>query len=332
MRGKLIKLASLPPEENAQLREILIDPSSTEADFKKVARAAEADIKTFMRESSFFENIITPKPITNADLIPRKDSELPYRLISLDINTRGAVTVPFGTAKDFSIFTQRRGAVEYHKVQTPIYQKDVNELRTEMYDVRAEISQKLLNDIDTEIDTDAIAALDTIVGDYDGNGLAGFQQHYKAGATADDGIPDLASGLSRDALRFMKGVFSNLRIPIGTLLMNTYTADYFATLPRDEIGGDMAQATWKEGLKGIGSNVVSGIPFIITIKNDLVPNNVVYAFAEQDFLGVYDVLEDTTVTIKRVEDFIQMSAQRIIGSTIANLAAVAKFDLNPITD
>ena len=78
-----------------------------------------------------------------------------------------------------------------------------------------------------------------------------------------------------------------------------------------------------------------GVPWISTIKNNLVLNGVMYQFAPKEFLGNALMLEDITVTIKKEYDIIRMRAQEQVGLTIGATQGLQKLNYtmtSPIPD
>ena len=68
---------------------------------------------------------------------------------------------------------------------------------------------------------------------------------------------------------------------------------------------------------------------IFTIKRDLVTDNVIYLFAEPQFLGKFYTLHEVTMYVEKKKDILRTSAREIISVTIANVAGVAKVTFVP---
>jgi hypothetical protein len=126
----------------------------------------------------------------------------------------------------------------------------------------------------------------------------------------------------------IKKYLEKQRLNNGVFLMNTSTAKEFEKYDRLEIGGDLSQEIWKNGLKAIGDAVVGGVPHVYSIKDNLVEDNVIYLFTEPNFLGKFYTLEDIKLYVERKEDQIKMFASEVIGCGILNMAGVVKIDLN----
>lgn len=314
------------PALNQQLIDSIVQARDGER-LTKIAAAGEDLIRTHIRESGFLRKIIPPKTITNEELDRVVEHDRPVRIEELETNHKGAVSIPFNVSSDTEFYYGPKGVIEFFTIKTPVFTKNVNELRTYRHDIRKVVTEHALNDIETEEDGNFISLVDRIVGAWDGLGLAGVQQHFKAG----DGPgmrPDLMGGLSRDTYVNIKKLLEKQRLKNGVFLMNTATAKEFEKLDRVELGGDMSEAIWKNGLKAIGDAVVGGVPHIYTIKDELVEDNVIYLFTEPSFLGKFYTLEDIKLYVERREDQIKMFAAEVIGCGILNMAGVVKVDLN----
>lgn len=324
-----IEIESNPQELNVQLIDsVLRAPAGTE--FPKIASAGDDLIRTHIREAGFLRKLIKPRPITNEELDRELDHDRPVRFVEMERNSRGAVAVPFNVSSNTEFYYGPKGKVEFFNIKTPVFTKSINELRTYRHDLRKLVTEQALNDIQTKEDGLFINLCDLIVGSSvdggQGVGKSGRRQHFKAGTTAG---AFLDNGLSsRATVVDMKKILPSFRLNNGVFLMNTNTANEYEKQDRVELGGDLSGKIWKEGLKAIGDAVISGVPHVFTIKDELVPDGVVYAFTEPNFLGRFYILEDIKLFVKRDEDQIKMHATETIGAGILNVAGVVKFDLN----
>ena len=64
----------------------------------------------------------------------------------------------------------------------------------------------------------------------------------------------------------------------------------------------------------------------VTIKQDLVPDDRLYMFAEPKFLGKNFVYEDTTMHVEREAYMLKFFAYKTMGGSVANYAAVTAAD------
>lgn len=317
------------PIFNQQLIDEIVTSGSGQ--LTKLSAAADTIIKIQIREDSFFRKILPPRTITNSELDRSPDHDRPFRIEELESAHKGAVSVPFNVSGNTEFFRGPKGVIEFFQIKTPKFTKNINELRTYRHDIRKLIMDNALKDIQTKEDGLFISLVDQIVGAVNGVGAAGVQQHFKAGDGTGNTSPELQGGLNRKTHIEMQKILERRRLNNGVFLMNRSTAKEFVKSDRAEIGGDLSEKMWKDGLKAIGDSVILGVPHIFTIKDDLVPDNIVYSFAEPDFLGRFYILQDVTMYVEKKEDIITMNATETIGAGILNVAGVAKIDLNDET-
>jgi HK97 family phage major capsid protein len=184
-------------------------------------------------------------------------------------------------------------------------------------DLRQVITDNALKDIQTEEDGKFIAVCDEIVGPNNGVGASGVQQHFQ--------IP---GGITRDNYVDALSKLEDQDLNNGVFLMNRKTAKQFLKWDRSEIGGDLAQDLFKDGLSALSSATIMGVKHIFTIKRNLVPDNFLFCFAEPGFLGRFYTLQEVTLYVEKKKDILRFSARETLGTTIANVAGVVKIDFN----
>jgi len=303
-------------ETNITLNREIIDRivEAPDGHLEKISSASTETIRTEIREEGFLRKVLPPKTVTNSDLDRTVDHDRPLIIEELEAKSKGAISVPFNTPTDTAFFYGPKGVIEFHQIKTPRYTKNINELRTYRHDLRKSIVEKALNDIQIREDGSLIKVVNRIVGSEGGQGASGYQQNFV-----------LNGGISRSTFAEMKKKLGKLRLNNGVFLMNTTTAIEFEKMQHDEWGGPEAQEVWRKGLVGaINDGVISGVRHIFTIKDELVPDNVVYCFTEPAFLGRFYILQDVTMYVKKEEDVISMNATETIGLGILNVAGVVR--------
>ena len=284
----------------------------------KVAQDASTDyIRTHIREDSFAFKILPPEKVTNDRLDRALDERL--RVIEeIEPDGPGAMWVPLETAPTGEYITGGRFEIPFTRVQTPKFMKDIDELRTYRMDIRKVLVDNSIKDGLATIDGKFIETVDKIVFNCDVNGrnlVTGKQQ-----------LMDFYDGLNRETFAEAKKMLPsgnaqgkfNLRNYI--CLMNDVTAQDLLKLTRDQVGGDLAQEMFKNGLS---IDTILGVKCLFTIKSALVPDNYVYFFAAPEFLGKAYYLEDWTMFMKKEAYFIEMFSYWTGGFGFGNIAGVA---------
>lgn len=323
MSEKVASTTQDPEVENIQVQNRKLLEQITEADQGEVKQASAAGtnmIRRRIREEGFARRIIPPQVVTNDDLDRVLDHDRPVIIEDMEPLSKGASTIPFGDSAYSESYYGNKFACVFNPITTPEWTKDINELRTYRMDLRQVITDNSLKDIQTEEDGKFLAGIDEIVGSVNGVGAGGVQQNFECVPLAG---PSAGLWDRRDYAKVMS-VLENNNLNNGIILMNRKTAKQFMTFDRSEIGGDLSQELFKEGLTALQEAKIYGVKHIFTIKRDLVPDNVVYIFSEPGFLGRFYTLQEVTLFVEKRKDILRSSARETISVTIANTLAVAK--------
>lgn len=280
---------------------------------KSASTASSNMIRRKIRENGFARSIIPPKPVGNEDLDRLTDTDLPAIIEDMEPLSPGAKSVSFDDTAETAFYRGDRFVVYFDQIKTPEFTKNINELRTYRMDLRAVITDNALKDMQRTEDSRFIKTVDRIVGSTSGVGLSGKQQNF-----------NIAGGITRDNYKDVLSKLEDADLNNGVFLMNRKTAKAFLSWDRSEIGGDLAQDLFTDGLSALKEAKIHGVRHLFTIKRDLVPDNVVYLFTEPGYLGRWYTLEDTTMYVEKKKDILRFSAQETLGVALANVAGVAK--------
>lgn len=317
--------AAMKKEANAELSRRLIDSFTSEAPhMRKQAQELVQDYtRTMLMENSFMHRILPAEPIQASELSEDINERKPFKLVDLEPNSRGAVTVQFGTIPNTMYFDGDKYKVSFNRILSPRITMDVAELLRYRYDIRQVLVDKQTKYIEFEKDrrfldsvnyalvlTDKLGAM--------GNGLTTPRQMRS--------FPD---GLTReslvDAVQIMQS--TNAHIAPSCALCNTKTFSEFAKWQFEEMGGGTEAADII--MNGLGSRRFMNLEWIVSIKHELIPDGYVYFFSSPDYLGKHYVLEDLTMWVKN-EAFMLTSFQwTCAGAAIGNISGLAFANFNP---
>jgi hypothetical protein len=303
-------------ERNARILSAIDD--SPNGEIKSASAAGTNMIRRRIREEGFLRRIIPPQTVTNDDLNRVLEHDKPVIIEDMEPGQRGSKSIPFGDAADTEFYYGNKYAVYFNPITTPEFTKDINELRTYRMDLRQVVTDNSLKDIETEEDTQFINTVNAITGPSNGVGATGVQQNFV-----------LTGGFERDTFVDVLNGLENVYLNNGVLLMNRKTAKGFLKWGRDEVGGDLAEKLMTDGLSALVEAKMFGVKMIFTIKRNLVPDNVVYAFAEPAYLGKFYELQQTCMFIEKKKDILRVSARETIGVSIANVAGCQQFSFVP---
>ena len=291
---------------------------------KQAAVSAQQFTRNKLREESFAEKILTPIDLSNDELDKAQDPELLVKWNDREPDTAPAVSVPLGVVPDAYQFKGTRYPSYFSRIISPKYSKDIDKLRTYDYDIRAIMLELSTKDIATQIDTSFINTIDNIVGSQNtANSLNGLSLPQNV---------SISGGITRESVAEAFKVIKRLQVPFGpsqpdggeskgVMLMNTVTADDFVKMGRSEVGGDLAQDSWVNGLP---AKTLLGVKPIYTIKRDLVPDGTIYLFSSEEFLGKYYRLQPLTVFMRNEAYFLEYFQYMNISLAIGNVKGAVK--------
>lgn len=295
---------------------------------KKAAVSVQSFTRNKLREESFTEKIITPIDISNDDLDKSENPELLVKWNDREPDTAPAVTIPLGVVPDMFQFNGTRYPSYFTRITSPKFNKDIDTLRGYDYDIRAIMLELSTKDIATEIDTRFMERVDSIIGSVNtANPLNGL------------GLPQnvtISGGITRENVAEAFKAIKRLKVPFGpsqpdggeskgVMLMNNVTADDFVKMSRSEVGGDLAQDMFVNGLP---SKTLLGVKPIYTIKDTLVKDGEIYLFSSEEFFGKYYRLQPLTVFMKNEAYFLEYFQYMNLSLAIGNVKGVVKVSFN----
>lgn len=316
---------------DAQLRDMIV--TSADGPITKVAQTASDVTRTQIREGSFANKILPPENIGNERLAKTMTEDL-IVIDDLEPDSPGAKYVPFETVPEGEIITGSRYITPMARIQTPMFTKDIDQLRTYDYPIRKILTDNSIKDGMATHDRKFIETVNSIVMNTEGgpgtvHPVTGKLQlmDFNSSTIERDTFVEATKMLPRGNANG-KFVARNY-----IMLAHENTMRDVLKLGRQEIGGDLAETHWKDGLT---ETSIFGIKAVTTIKNHLVPEGWVYFFAEPTFLGHNYTLTDWTMYLNKEAYFIKWFSYWLGGFSFGNIAgmALARFygDELPIDD
>jgi hypothetical protein len=269
-----------------------------------------------MREEGFYRRILPPVQVSNDDLDQQVDTDKPVKIIEREPDSPAAISIPFNTLPMNLYIRGQKYRVTFDRIVTPRFTKDVDELRTYRMDIRQILSDNAIKDMLAEEDRKFIEACNAAMGSsadatVTQSGLVQWETIY-GGITRDT---------LQDAFKVLPRTIS--RLEVGTCLVNNLTIRELMKFGREEMGGDFSQDVFKNGWSE--QNFMNA-RWIISIKQDLVPTDSIFMFADPKFLGKSFILEDTTLYVDRKAYMLEFFAYETLGGAIGNTNAVARVD------
>jgi hypothetical protein len=259
-------------------------------------------------------SIFTP---TQSMLSRRVDSELPVVVVDFEPDSPGGIALPVNGNPPTQYIASRKYEVRKRDYSTVVFQKNVDELKMYTYDVRQVVADNSIKDLMRIEDFEYMFTVDTLLG-AEGSPVpstGSVQNKVISGGIDRDTVPS--------ALSIIPDVGTEIDYGLKTevILVNSVTVYQLLKWGRDEVGGDMAERVYREGMSEF---MVFGHRVAVTNKRTLVPNNVMYFFAPDRFRGKLYQFQEPVLRLKRERKTVSFSADEGIGWTLPNSAAFAR--------
>jgi hypothetical protein len=276
---------------------------------KEAAELGSDFIREKVRETGFLNQILPRTPVMDSELDRDENTDLPKIVIDKEEDST-ATYIPFRASADNHYFTGKRFAVFFIKVESAHFSKNIFELKTYRHDVRRLLKDNSIKDIQEQEDVYFLEGVDAAIAASPASGFQSFT---------------ISGGLTPVAVKLALQALTQLRRRVGVILMtDTLYADLL-TFDVNQVGFQLKGEWFTKGVPTPKS--FFGVPVVTTIKNDIVPDNVFYVFAEPEMLGKNYSLQEPTLFIKEEADLISFWTYESIGVGIGNLQSIIKVTL-----
>lgn len=296
---------------------------SLTSDDTYLQKEAQTGVNGYLRirakEDGIFRKIIPPTPVTPADFDRQVDTVKPVIVKDMEPNSPAAISLPFGGTPMNYYMIAPRYRVMFDRIVSQRFTADVANLMTYDMDIRQVFNDLLLKDMLAEEDRKMIAAANSALDPNSSVGDTTTTRYTTVGAKGYIRVGALTRATLSNA---MKGLPStNRHLSPAVCLINNVTIWSVVALGRDAVGGDLSEELFT---RGFAQRELMGTQWYVTIKTDLVPNDVMFMFAAPEFTGDNFVVEDVTVATKHELWFFEMVGYEMLGGTLKNMAAFAK--------
>jgi hypothetical protein len=292
------------------INELFVQKLDTE--HEKVAAETAAFIRTKLREVSFARKIINPQYVTKADLQRSVQWDQLVKVVDVEPDS-AAMLINLRGNPDVRYVEGKRVEVQFFNVSSEEFQKTEEELLAYEMPITEVIERNSIKDIQKIEDTAFMTAVAAAVVN------SGKSVSY---TPATSGTIEIGAFVK--LFNSLEAVTTSSPLKTDLVLMNLADFNKFMGLPATTIGSAVAGEQYINGFK---YDTLLGKKLIVTNKGDLVPTGTIYAFASQEFLGKFYILNDTKFWVEKKRNLIKWSAYETIAQAIINTNAIAKLTL-----
>lgn len=279
---------------------------------KQAQERLNAVVRLMVREGAIDRSVLIPEYISRADLDRQQDTDIPTKIIDLEPNSPGALSVGFGTTPSMVWISARRAKATFNRLMSEMFTYDVELLGTWELDIQQVLADNAARDLLAREDGGFFSAVDTFLGSVDTfNSYLGSYPYVT-----------IYGGYTRETLQEALTVMSKsyFRLAPATAVLNVITARRLMALGREEIGDDSAGQIFREGFTAWKMDKIN---WIATIKTQYVPDDKIYFFADPRAIGKLYILTDVTSYMSVEGTILQFYCFETLSQTIVNVAGLA---------
>ena len=274
-------------------------------------------IREQVRELGFAREMCEPVFVTSADLDRTVESDQPAIILEKDMEAK-AMTLPFRGQGESKYWEGEKVLVTFQKIESDRFNKSKFEMMNSKTDYKTLLQKRIVEEMFKVEDETYVEGLEMII----------------AGAETDapgTQYQEVSGGLTKTNIKILIQMLSRLKMlptktgPKPKILMSQSLKMELVELGMIEIGDSNVGKYWNEGT--IGVSTLFGIPVVDTIKNEIVPDDVMYLVAPQDYFSRFFILQDHTMVIKTEADMINFYSYGSFGMAFVNTKGVVKIKL-----
>ena len=287
---------------------------------RRESAAEEVDnvFRTTAWEQSFVRECLDSKNITpeECDVLPTTTK--PVKFDRMEQECERAVTIPFGGQPINSYMHLPMFITTFARNVSARLYDDKDNLLMYRADIERLFYTLLLREVmDREVRA-FVGTMDLLCGDLDD---ATSTASVETGGLAFASIGAIGRSSMMHGMKSMGATYGSLAVK--RILMNNQTVwDLLAEMDTANVGDGMAEKTWLEGYSVMESPL--GVDLMVTLKNRVVLDSVLYLLTDAEHLGKMYILEDATLVNEQHVWFVDMFLYLNEGGSMPNAGAFRK--------
>lgn len=320
---------------------------------EKAASVAGDFIRDRLREVSFVRKVLPPENVNRNDpgVQVSTNHDTLIKIVEIEPTSR-AMAFDFRGSPTVRYIRGERAEVGFFTISSEMFQKTEQELLAYNMPITKILEENSVKDIQEIEDREFVihieAACQTLQLEANGGVATALNNtNIQAGTVVEfsirkgelarsaSGSPDATvRPIQRTDVPGGRKMLSGNRLRCERMLMTEPDWDDIITWTVEDNGDRIQSETVVEGYK---YNTLCGLPYIRTIKTDILRPGNIYFFAAPQFFGKFYILNQTKFYIDKVANRISFQAWEDVGMSVINIAAVRKIELysadaNPSTN
>ncbi len=280
----------------------LDDPEAME----KVAQKIGGYIKKRVREDGFARRILPPEVVTPAECQVGLDHDGLIKVVRLEPEV-GAMVLTWRGQMEPQYLEADRAALGFHTIASKEITKTEQELLAYGSGIEQLIEQFSIKDIHEKEDGIFMA----------GVGSAILKQSQATRNLAKSSTGDT---IQPEDLRDLMIMLSQKKLALTTLLMSYSTFAEVNVWDSTDVGNDVKSEVTINGFK---YPTLHGYRLVLSNKNDLLPEGWIFGYADPEYMGEFDVLNDIKFYVEKKKNLVSWAAAEDVGMILANIESCA---------
>jgi len=297
--------------DNKSINQLFIRKLQTPEGLQKLAQEGAGFIRTQLREAAFSRKIVNPTYVTQADCQRSTEHDQPVKIVDIEPDS-GATILTFRGQPEARYVHGNRAEVNFFKIASDKFQKQIIEFMTYEYNVTEVIDRNSVKDIQFQEDSRFITITDAAI--------ANSGNNVTSGVLASGAIPKVA-------FKNLFDILDGNQLKSDVILMDATMFNRLPLYPAAVAGDGFSSETM---VNGYTYGKIFNRRLVVSNKSSLLTDKI-YCFTSQEYLGVFYILDDLTFWIDKNVDVVTWEAYEYIAQAIINNAACARLDIDTST-
>lgn len=274
---------------------------------KEAMESGSLYIRTQLYEDGILRRLFESRTVGAEELDPVLEDDIPSIICEIEPGATKATFVSFKGTGDHRYFEGKRYRIPFGKIESERMSKSKFELMSIRMPITDWLKENQVKALQQEEDAAFVRVINDIV---------------SAEAAQNLSVTYAGGESFKDVFTAGMKALNSLRLPYGKVLMHKNTFLDSLKLKTDDIGFKPQEDRFNRGVDGEDSFM--GLPVVTTIKDDLVKENEIYFFTQQDYFLQYYLLQDATLFMETNADMIHFHSYMAPGVGIGNTKGVVK--------
>jgi hypothetical protein len=280
-------------------------------------------VQDYIRENGFARKCVETRPVSASELVEVDFTDQPALIVHNDVDT-GAMVVPIRGRGNYRYYETSKFYVFFEKVVSEKIRKSQLEMMSNSINYKEIFKKRIAEAMYKVEDMTIMAGANKCIKDEreaaEKAGTVEDNDNYKKSKQSIEFKEGIT--LDKDSLvTFFKMPTQN-KTQISKVLLTEALLQEVIRMSMLEVGDAKVSESWEKGTDNVKK--FWGKDIVTTIKNEIVPDNVMYGFAPGQLYGWLFILRDHTTYMEVDRDIWTLDSDALIAHAVGNTKGVYK--------